>query len=711
MAGDRLLGPRLQGNDVRTGHIPPGAVIASVVLFATLSLASAKAGEGMWLLNNFPSDEVEKLYGFRPSQQWLDRVRLSAVRLAQGCSAGFVSAKGLVQTNHHCAEECLEQLSSSGKDLIKTGFLAKEEKDEPKCPDFELDQLTDIGDVTARVRSAIEGKAGAEFAEAKRAITAAIAKECSGGDAAVRCDVVELYDGGIYNLYKYRRFQDVRLVFAPEQAIAFFGGDPDNFEFPRYDLDVSYLRVYQGDKPLDTAANYFPYASEDVKPDDLTFTVGNPGSTQRLDTVAELEYDRDVTLPRSLLRMSELRGQLTEFSTKGHEQKRIATGRLFGIENSLKARKGQFEALVDPALIAEKTKAENELRAKVDADPALKAEAGAAWDTIRETLKRWKPKSERYSYTEGHAAFDSSLFGDALSLVRYPVEKAKPDEKRLPEYTDANFPSLKQSLLADQPFYPELHKLMLTFSLTKLREILGADDPFVRKVLGKKSPAQLADELTEGSKLSDVAVRKALLEGGQQAIDASTDPMIALARLVDPDFRAIRKDYEDNIAAPLDQAHSAIARARFKVYGTSVYPDATFTMRISYGTVKGYWQDDRFIEPITRIEGLFERATGAPPYQLPESWLAAQPVLNMHQPMNFVTTNDIIGGNSGSPVINKAGEIVGLIFDGNIQSLGGDFGFDPAVNRAVAVNVGALREALTKVYHADRIAAELAARW
>ncbi len=682
--------------------------IIGILLFASLSCSGSSADEGMWLLDNFPSDQVGKLYGFRPDQQWLDRARLSAVRLAQGCSAAFVSPRGLVQTNHHCAERCIEQLSRAGKDLLASGFYAKEEKDEAKCPDFELDQLIGIGDVTPRVREAIEGKEGEAFTEAKRAVKAAIAKECSGGDDALRCDVVELYEGGVYNLYKYRRFQDVRLVFAPEQAIAFFGGDPDNFEFPRYDLDVSYLRAYQDNKPLDTSANFFRYAPEDVKPGDLTFTVGNPGSTKRLNTVAELEYNRDVTLPRALFRLSELRGLLTEFQTKGAEEKRIAAGRIFGVENSLKGQKGRFGALVDPALIAARSQAESELRARVNDDPALKAEAGAAWDTIRETLQRWKPKSEKYAYTEGRAAFDSQLFTDALALLRYPAEKAKPEEKRLPEYTDANFPSLRQSVLADRPFYPELQKLTLTFSLTKLREVLGPDDPFVRKVLGKKSPAELATELVDGSKLGDAAVRKALLEGGQAAIDASSDPMVELARLVDPDFRAIRKDYEDNFVAPLNKSHSAIARARFKIFGTSIYPDATFTMRISYGTVKGYWQNGKFVEPITRIGGLFERATGAPPYRLPESWVAARPVLNMDQPMNFATTNDIIGGNSGSPVVNKAGEIVGLIFDGNIQSLGGDFGFDPGVNRAVAVNVGALREALTKVYHADRIAAELA---
>ncbi|MGC2602635.1 MAG: S46 family peptidase [Rhodomicrobium sp.] len=669
--------------------------------------APAQADEGMWLLNNFPSAQVEKLYGFKPSQQWLDHVRLSAVRLAQGCSAAFVSAHGLVQTNHHCAEHCIEQLSTGGRDLIAAGFYAKEEKDEVKCPALEIDQLREIGNVTARVQAAIAGKQGPAFEEAKRAVDAAIAHECTGGDAALRCDVVELYNGGIYNLYKYRRYQDVRLVFAPEQAIAFFGGDPDNFEFPRYDLDVSYLRVYDGGKPLNTAANYFPYAKADAKPGDLTFTVGHPGSTARLDTVVELQYDRDVSLPRSLFRMSELRGELTEFSTKGAEEARIATGKLFGIENSLKARKGQFEALVNPVIIAAKARAESELRAKVDADPALKAEAGAAWDTIRERLQAWQPKSERYGFLEGRASFSSHLFSDALDLVRYAGETAKPDEKRLPEFADANFPALRQALLADEPVYPELEKLTLTFSLTKLREVLGPDDAFVKKVLGKKSPAQLASELIDGTKLADAALRKLYLESSASAIAASDDPMIALASLVDPDFRAIRKDYEDNMSPPLERAHTAIARARFKIYGTSIYPDATFTLRISYGTVRSDVQDGKEIAPVTRISGLFERATGAPPFELPETWLVGRPALNMDQPMNFVTDNDIIGGNSGSPVLNKDGEIVGLIFDGNIQSLGGDFGFDPAVNRAVAVNVGALREALAKVYHADRLAAEL----
>jgi hypothetical protein len=405
---------------------------ASAIACALLFIAPAKADEGMWLLNEFPSGKVEQLYGFRPSQAWLDKARLSAVRLAQGCSAAFVSPRGLVQTNHHCAEECIEKLSSEKENLIAVGFYAKEEEDERKCPALEVNQLVEMSDVTARVHEALSGKEGPAFAEARRAVRAAIAAECAHGDAALRCDVVELYNGGVYNLYKYRRYQDVRLVFAPEQAIAFFGGDPDNFEFPRYDYDVSYLRVYEGGKPLGTGANFFRYAASDVKAGDLTFTVGNPGSTARLDTVAELENDRDVSLPRLLFRDSELRGELTQFSTQGPEQARIATGELFAIENSLKARKGQFEALVEPALISAKTKAENELRAKVDADPVLKAEAGTAWDTIRKAIEAWHPKSERYSFLEGRQGFSSELFAYALSLVRAPEEKAKPMRRGSP---------------------------------------------------------------------------------------------------------------------------------------------------------------------------------------------------------------------------------------------------------------------------------------
>ena len=367
--------------------------LVAFVLSATL--APAQAEEGMWTFNNFPAEKVENAYGFRPDQAWLDHVRLSSLRLARGCSGSFVSARGLVQTNHHCARDCIEQLSTASTDLVANGFYAREEKDEVKCPDVEVNQLIDITTVTDRINKATEGKDGAAFAEAMKAEKANIASECSGNDANLRCDVVELYNGGIYDLYKYRRYQDVRLVFAPEEAIAFFGGDPDNFEFPRYDLDVSYMRVYANDKPLDSSANYLRYAKSDVQPGDLTFTSGHPGSTNRLDTVADLEFRRDTTLPPRIFSLSELRGHLTEFSAQGPEQARIALGMLFEVENSLKAYKGQFATLIDPTIIKDRTISEQALRAKVDADPALRAQYGAVWDNIRGTLDRYRPQRDR----------------------------------------------------------------------------------------------------------------------------------------------------------------------------------------------------------------------------------------------------------------------------------------------------------------------------
>jgi Peptidase S46 len=676
-------------------------------LFSILPLAAASADEGMWTFDAFPAERVEKAYGFAPDKAWLDHVRLSSVRLARGCSASFVSPLGLVQTNHHCAQGCIQQLSTPTEDLVASGFYARAAADERKCPDVEVNQLTAISDVTARVNAATAGRDGKALIDAKRAVEATIARECSGGDANVRCDVVELYHGGIYNLYRYRRYQDVRLVFAPESAIAFFGGDPDNFEFPRYDLDVSYLRVYADDRPLDTAANFLRYAARDARPGDLTFTSGHPGRTNRLDTVAALAFQRDVTLPRGIFLDSELRGILTEFSATGAEPARIVKGMLFGIENSLKARKGQFAALIDPAIITARAASETALRRKVEADPQLREQYGPAWDNVRAALDRYRGMRDRHVFTEGGQGFRSRLFGFAKTLVRHATEAKKPDEERLREFTDENFRGQRQTLTSRAPLYPELEKLTLTFSLTKLREVLGPDDPFVRKVLGSKAPARLAAELVDGTKLADVALRRSLIEADEAILAGSDDPMIAFVRMIDPDLRAIRRAYEDDVQAKLTKSSEQIAHATFAVNGTSTYPDATFTLRLSFGSVKGYRQDGRDVAPITTLGGAFERATGADPFRLPDSWIAARGALDLMVPLNLATTNDIIGGNSGSPVIDRNAEMVGLIFDGNIQSLGGDFGFDPAQNRAVAVAVGALRETLAKVYHADRIVAEL----
>ncbi|MBV8838194.1 MAG: S46 family peptidase [Alphaproteobacteria bacterium] len=682
-------------------------LLAGVLLLA--AAASARADEGMWTPNNFPFDKIEKAYGFRPDQAWLDHVRLSSVRLAQGCSAGFVSAQGLVQTNHHCARTCIEQLSTASRNMIELGFYARESKDEIKCPEVEINQLVTITPVTARISKAIAGKDGAAFAKALKAEKAAIEDECVGKDGgAFRCEVVTLYNGGVYDLYKYRRYQDVRLVFAPEQSVAFFGGDPDNFEFPRYNFDVSFLRVYDGDKPLDTARNYLRYAKSDVRPGDLVVSSGHPGSTHRLDTVAQLGFQRDVVLIKDMLWLSELRGELIQFSAQGPEKARVSRDKLFEVENWLKAAKGFFGTLSDPAFMKARNLAEQELRAKVDADPALRVQYGAAWDGIKETLDRFRPQAARFAFVAANNGLDSKLLRQARLIVRHADEARKPDGERLREYTEASFPASRQEVLSTAPIDADLEKLTLAFSLTKMREALGPDDPFVKKALGNKSPAALAAELVGGTRLGDPAFRANLLNADPATIAASSDPMIQFIRRIDPDMRAARREKEELRDAALTRYTTEIAQARFKVEGTSTPPDATFTLRLSYGAVAGYSAAGKQIDPITFTQGLFERATGADPFRLPPSWVAAQSTLNPQQPFNFANSDDIVGGNSGSPVVNKAGELVGLAFDSNIQGLGGRFGYDAQVNRAVAVNVGILREGLAKVYHADRLVDELA---
>jgi V8-like Glu-specific endopeptidase/molybdenum-dependent DNA-binding transcriptional regulator ModE len=663
--------------------------------------------EGMWLLSDFPSDRLGKLHGFSPSQEWLDHVRTSAARVGAGCSGSFVSPNGLVMTNHHCAAHCIEQLSTAKKDYIASGFYAKSEKDEVKCPEIEIAQLISITDVTDRVLAATKGLTGARFNEANKGEQSKIEKECAKSDD-VRCDVVTLYRGGRYNLYKYQRHQDVRLTFAPEFATAFFGGDPDNFNFPRYDLDVTFLRVYKDNKPL-SGGHYFKWSPSGAKEGDLTFVAGHPHKTSREITVAEFEFLRDVELPAKLLRLSEWRGLLTEFQTKGAEQKRIASGRLFYIENSVKGTKGRVEALRDPDVFGKKMAAEKELRAKVDADPAMKEAYGGAWEAIAEAEKKMKNLQSRYVMIESGAGLWSDLVEHARRLVRAGTELAKPNEQRLREFVDSQKPALTQKVTSTAPIYDELETLTLTAGLTGLRAELGPDDPFVRKVLGKETPRELATRLVKGSKLRDPKVRKALFDGGEAAINASKDAMIEFARSIEPEARAVRKSYEDDVEAVVKKNAELIAKARFQVYGTSVYPDATGTLRLSFGQVRGWEEAGRKVTPVTTLGGAFDRATGKDPFALPKSWIDNKAKLDLSTPFNFSTTNDIIGGNSGSPVVDQEGRIVGLVFDGNIHSLGGDYAYDGKDNRAVSVHSAALLEALDKIYGAGRIVEEIKA--
>jgi len=683
-----------------------------IAAFALALAASspALADEGMWTFDNFPSRKVGEKYGFTPDQKWLDDVRLSSARLANGCSASFVSPQGLVLTNHHCVHACVEQLSSAQQDLVEKGFLARRHEEEKRCPAMEVNQLLEIRDVTAEIAKATKGKTGKAYADALKAEQARLSKACATSEN-LRCDVVTLYAGGQYALYKYRRFQDVRLVFAPELDIAFFGGDPDNFTFPRYNLDMAFLRVWDGGKPA-RIDHWFAWADEGAKEGDLTFVSGHPGLTSRLLTVSELEFERDVVLPNRLFYLAEMRGMLTEFSSRGPEQKRIAKTDLFGVENAFKALRGRHEALLDEALFASKVAEEKRLRDWVAQDPERQKKYGDAWAQMDQAVERLRPIYEEYLYVEGPArggswGFRSQLFNHARTLVRAAAELQKPNEQRLPEYSDAALPALQARLFSEAPIYPELEERELAFSLTKLRERLGTDHPFVKKVLGKDAPETLARKLVQGSQLGDPAVRRKLFEGGSKAIAASNDPMIEMARRIDSDGRAIRSRYEADVESVERRAGEQIARARFEAWGKEVYPDATFTLRLSYGAVEGYEENGRRIHPITTIRGLYERATGEDPYELAPSWIEAKDRVDLDTPLNFVTTNDIIGGNSGSPVINRDAEIVGLIFDGNIQSLGGEYGFDPRVNRAVAVHGEGMLEALEKVYGADAILEEL----
>ena len=682
----------------------------------SLCLSSAFADEGMWTYNNFPSAKVEQAYGFRPSQAWLDHLRMSSVRIAGGCSASLVSAQGLVMTNHHCARTCVENVSGlTHKDYNRDGFFAKATADEPRCPGMEMNQLVAITDVTARVQAATKDAGPEQFNDLQRAATAAIEKECGTSDD-VRCEVIPLYHGGRYDLYKYQRYQDIRLVFAPENRIAFFGGDPDNFNFPRYDLDVSMLRIYGADgKPLKDA-EHLAWSDGKLKEGDLTFISGNPGGTSRGMTMAQFDDERDDTLTRNMLYLADLRGYLTQYGKRGTEQARQSADKLFSTENSLKVAKGRHEALADKAFYARLASDEAAFRQRVTQDPVLAAKYGKVWDAMAAIVLKEQSYRNEYEALE-RGLRSSDLYVMARNLVRHGAEIGKPNGERLREFGDSRLPQMKQSILANHPLYDELEIATLTWSLEHLRANLGADHPLIKRAFGRRSPEQIAVDAVTHTRLKDVQVdargdtvggyRKALYDGGQAAIDASRDPMIELARALDADTRAIRKKMETEVDGPMKRQQELLAQARFAVYGDSIYPDATFTLRLSYGVVKGWNEGDRAAAPFTVIGGAFDRATGADPFALPDSWIRNKARLNLATPMNLVTTNDIIGGNSGSPLVNRKGEVAGLVFDGNIHSLGGDYGFDPALNRAVSVDSAVLLEAMDKVYGAGRIVKEL----
>jgi len=677
-----------------------------IALAASALPAAALADEGMWTFDNFPSVTVKAKYGVDIDQAWLDRVQASAARLSSGCSSSVVSPKGLVLTNHHCVVDCVQALSSPKMDYVTLGYGVTAAAPERRCPGMQAEILTSISDVTARIGQATAGKTGGDFVRARDAEAAAIEKEaCAGKEQTQRCQVISFYQGGQFKLYSYRKYADVRLVFAPEIATAFFGGDPDNFNFPRYAVDFSFVRLYEGGKPVATPAHltWNPNAPKAGEP---VFVAGNPGSTQRSQTVAQLEALRDFALPTSLLQFSELRGRYIRFGEESPERQRIVTDALFGVENSFKSWRGQLQALADPALMDAKRKAEAELKAKVAADPKLAAEIGDPWGEIAKAQRERAALADRYLMLESRAGFGSDLYGYARALVRAAEERAKPAADRLSEYSDSRLALLEKNLLDPRPVERPLEALQLSFWLSKAREYLTADAPEVRTLLGKDSPEALGERLS-ASKLGDPALRKKLWDGGLAAIKASDDPMIRFALAADPQAREIRKAYEARVTGPTDRAAERIAKARFAIYGTSVYPDATFSLRLSYGTVAGWTYRDSVVLPFTYVRGLYQRATGQEPFKLAPAWTAAQGRLNPDTVFDISTTNDVVGGNSGSPLVNAKGEVIGALFDGNIHSLGGSFAYDPALNRSVVVSTAIVTEALGKVYNKPELVKEL----
>lgn len=681
---------------------------------ATLCVA-AHADEGMWTFNQFPSAKVAAEYGFGPSADWLTKLQLASVRIAGGCSASVVSPTGLVMTNHHCARDCIQNLSGLRKqDFNRLGFIANKQSEELRCSGMEMNQLTAISDVTQAVQEATRGAAPERFSDLQKSAIAGLEKACATGDEW-RCEVVTLFRGGQYNLYKYRRFQDIRLVFAPEDQIAFFGGDPDNFNFPRYNLDVTFLRIYGANGKPWNADHYLPFSKTGVKEGELTFVSGNPGGTSRSMTMAQFQDQRDRQLPVALMDLSQARGWLMEYQQRGKEQLRHSNDDLFGVENTLKALRGQHEALADHAFMATLQAAESDFRRKVVNNPKWFADYGDVWDNIAALTAKGARQQKVLGALDD--TYGSTLMGIARVVLRHSQEKTKPNGDRLPEFTDARLPELVQAVLSDAPISKELEIAKVTYALTKMREELSPDHPVVQRLLGKKTPKQVATAVVRATRLDEIkfngkgepvgGLRKTLWDASAAKVSASKDAMIQLMAAYDGDARAVHKKYEEEVNGPLKAQAERLAQVRFAAYGNEGYPDATFTLRLSYGRVMGWNESGVQVPAFTDFAGAFRRHTGAEPFALPPSWLKARKKLNLNTPFNFVTNNDIIGGNSGSPMVNRQGEVVGLVFDGNIHSLGGEFGFNASLNRTVAVHSQALLEALDTVYPAAHIASEI----
>ncbi|MFI4936611.1 MAG: S46 family peptidase [Caulobacterales bacterium] len=676
---------------------------------AVSTAAPAAADEGMWPFDEAPLARVQQALGVSLDSHWLDHLRNASVRLTSGCSASVVSHEGLVLTNHHCIVACAQQLSDPSRDYVRDGFFADGRDEERTCPGVQAEVLVGITDVTAPIFAAGAGKFGEDFAVARSAAFADAEKEACAGDPHLRCQVISFYQGGQFKVYKYRKYADVRLVLAPEFNAAFFGGDPDNFNFPRFDLDAAFLRLYDGGKPAATP-DFLAWSTAAPTAGEPVFVSGSPGTTERQLTVAQLESLRDVALPLLALQHAELRGRLIELGEEGQEMQRIAIDALFADENGYKVLQGREAALHDQDFMAARLKDETDLKARLAANPTLAAQIGDPWSEIAATQGPYARQFVVWRQLDVGAGNGSDLYRYARDLVRAAAERAKPSGQRLPEYSDSRMGLVEKTVLDPRPVAPALEKLYLEFWLSKTRELLGADAPAVTILLGKESPEGLASRLVAGSRLAEPSVRRQLWDGGMAAITSSNDPMIQFVLRTDPLSRAARQVWEEEIVGPTELASERIARARYALDGPGVYPDATFSLRLSYGKVAGWTYQGQDTQPFTTIAGLYARATGAAPFALPPRWMAAQGKLDSAIVLDFSTTNDITGGSSGSPVVNAKGQIVGTAFDGNIHSIAGDFSYDGALNRTVAVSTAAITEALDKVYGREDLVKELTGR-
>ncbi len=694
---------------------------------------TAVSDEGMWLLNDPPRPLLKDKYQFDLTDEWVKRAMLASVRLNSGGSGGFVSPDGLLVTNHHVAADSVQKLSKPGEDRLRDGFYAPTRDAELKCPDLEINILQEIIDVTKEVNAAVTpGMKPAEAFAARRAVMGVIEKT-SLDKTGLRSDVVTLYNGGLYHLYRYKKYTDVRLVFAPEKQIASFGGDVDNFEYPRMNLDIAFFRAYENGSPAKTP-NFFKWSESGPAGGDLVFVTGHPGTTNRLETLAKLKHRRDFTLPYTLYRLRTLEAALHQYSEQSGENRRQAATDLHSVANARKAFSGQLQGLLDPNILAQKKAAERELlfaAAKLRAtaqDAKLTADARAATayddvfnalEAIEATQVKLREFEKAYSLIEMGHAFYSPLFGIARHLVRMDEELPKKSADRLREYRDSNLDSLKFQLYSPAPLYPDLERAKLAASLTFLAENLGGEHELVKVVLAGKNPAARADELIVGTKLFDPKERAKFMIGGKpgdanvmgmSTIAGTKDPLIVLAKAIDAEARKLRTRYETEVEEPERQAYAALAGVRFLALGSSVAPDATFTLRLAFGTVQGYEVGGEKLNFHTTFGATFDKSAkldGREPFDLPKRWLDGKDKLDLSTPFNFVSTADTIGGNSGSPVLNRAGELVGVNFDRNRHGLVRNFVYTDVQARHIAVHSKAVLEALRKLYPAAPLVNEL----